>query len=218
MKNNGKKAWSKVWTGSVIAALIAAVGVFTAMVQIEKKALSEYERRNIYTAVREIPKGEKITRENYESYLCLNAVDKRIVPDTALADPEKIVGLYAKMTIDEGMLLSGGMFEEQDEITARMEQPVIAGFKADDLYQVVGGVLRAGDRIHIYTVSESGLARLIWKDVFVERVFDGAGSVIAGGDGGAAAQRVNIYLDAGEVERFYTELACGTLRVVKVCE
>lgn len=35
-----------------------------------------------------------------------------------------------------------------------MEDPVIAGCKADDLYQIVGGVLRAGDRINIYQVDE----------------------------------------------------------------
>ena len=36
-----------------------------------------------------------------------------------------------------------------------MTQPVVAGFKADDLYQVVGGVLRSGDRINIYQVNEN---------------------------------------------------------------
>lgn len=217
-KTDRKVLWSRVWTGSIIAALAAALGIFAVMLQMEKKVLSEYERSGIYVAVREIPKGENITPENYAEYLCLKEVDQGVIPATALTEPEQIEGLIARVPIAEGTLLTTGMFEEQQEIIARMEEPVIAGFKADDLYQVAGGVLRAGDRIHIYTVSESGVAHLIWREIFVEQVFDSAGNAIGGGDSLSAAQRVNVYLDAGDVEQFYTELARGTLRVVKVCE
>lgn len=217
-KIDRKVLWSRVWTGSIIAALAAAIGIFAVMLQMEKQVLSEYERGGIYVASREIPKGERITSRNYRDYLCLKEVDKGVVPSTALAEPEQIEGLIARVSIAEGTLLTTGMFEEQQEILARMEEPVIAGFKADDLYQVAGGVLRAGDRIHIYTVSESGIAHLIWREIFVEQVFDSAGNAIGGEDSLSSAQRVNVYLDAGDVEQFYTELARGTLRVVKVCE
>lgn len=47
------------------------------------------------------------------------------------------------------------MFTAVNDITKDMTQPVVAGFKADDLYQVVGGVLRSGDRINIYQVNEN---------------------------------------------------------------
>lgn len=217
-KANRKLLWSRAWTGSILAALAAAIGIFAVMLQMEKKVLSEYERSGIYVAAREIPKGERITSENYADFLYLKEVDQGIIPATALTEPEQLAGLSARVSIAEGTLLTTGMFEEQQEIIARMEEPVIAGFKAEDLYQVAGGVLRAGDRIHIYTVSESGVAHLIWREIFVEQVFDSAGNAIGGGDRLSAAQRVNVYLDAGDVEQFYTELARGTLRVVKVCE
>lgn len=218
MKLNKSKLWSKAWVGTMIAALTAAIGIFAVMLQTEKKALSEYERSAVYVAVKEIPKGEVITEKNCESFLCKTELDKKVIPNTALANPEQLAGLVARISIDEGTLLTEGMFERQNEITAQMKQPVIAGFKAEDLYQVAGGVLRAGDRIHIYTVSENGLASLIWRDVFVEQVFDSGGNAIAGGDTTSSAQRINVYLDAEEVEQFYTELARGALRVVKVCE
>lgn len=217
-KMDRKVLGSRVWTGSIIAALAAAIGIFAVMLQMEKKVLSEYERGGIYVASREIPKGERITSRNYRDYLCLKEADKGVIPATALEEPGQLEGLIARVPIAEGTLLTTGMFEEQQEILARMEEPVIAGFKADDLYQVAGGVLRAGDRIHIYTVSESGIAHLIWREIFVEQVFDSAGNAIGGGDSLSSAQRVNVYLDAGDVEQFYTELARGTLRVVKVCE
>lgn len=209
---------SKIWTGGIFAAFLAAVGIFASMLQMEKKALSEYERSAIYVAAKEIPKGTALTKENYEEFLCLKELDKGVVPITALKEPDQIKELVSGMDIDEGTLLTTGMFESQSSITAHMNQAVIAGFKADDLYQVVGGVLRTGDRINIYTVAENGMTNLIWKEVFVQQVFDSGGNAIAGGDMSSSAQRINVYMDAEDVERFYTELAGGALRVVKLCE
>lgn len=206
------------WIGSMITAFVAAVGIYAMMLQTEKRMLSEYERGEIYVAAKEIPKGTLVDRSNIGEYLVKKELEKGAIPAAALTGPEQIDGLIAGWTIDEGTFLTSGMFETRNEITEKMQQPVIAGFKADDLYQVAGGVLRAGDRIHIYTVLENGAARLIWSEVFVQQVFDSAGKSIKEGDALASAQRVNVYLDAADVEYFYTELARGTLRVVKVCE
>lgn len=214
----GKTVLSKAWTGGIIAALAVSIGMFAAMLHMEKKALSKYERADIYVAAREIPGGLAITEENQSLYLTLREVDKSCVPDTALQKPEQISGLVAGRRIEEGVLLTSGMFENKNEIKAQMNQPVIAGFKADDLYQVAGGVLRPGDRIHIYTVSETGEAGLVWENIYVEQVFDSSGRAIENTDRATAAQRMNVCLDAADVERFYTELARGGLRVVKVCE
>jgi hypothetical protein len=218
MKTGRKIVWARVWTGSIIAAFVAAAGIFLVMLQMERKMLSEYEHGAIFVAAKTIPKGQTITEENYGDFLCLKEIELGCVPATALQSREQLVNLVAREDIEEGVLLTTGMFEGRNEITAGMSEPVIAGFKAEDLYQVVGGVLRAGDRIHIYTVTENGQTSLIWSRVFVQQVFDSGGNVIAGGDDSSSAQRINVYLDAGDVEQFYTELARGTLRVAKVCE
>ncbi len=213
-----KQTWSKVWTGSIFAAFIAAVSIFVVMLHMEQKLLSEYEKGMVYVAAASIPKGTFVTKQNAERYLRLVEVDKRIIPKTALQTLEQLEGLVSVGSIEEGVMLSEGMFEPWNDIVADMEEPVVAGFKAEDLYQVTGGVLRAGDRIHIYTVSQSGQAGLIWENVYVEQVFDSGGTVIKSGDTTSAAQRLNVYLDAKDVEHFYSELAKGTLRVVKVCD
>ena len=120
------------------------------------------------------------------------------------------------------------MFTAVNDITKDMTQPVVAGFKADDLYQVVGGVLRSGDRINIYQVNENAdnwtdassdtAASLVWGNVFVQEVFASAGAVISTSDSTTPAQRVNIYMDNDNVAAFYAALAQGSLRVVKICE
>lgn len=211
-----QKVDSRLKTGGVIAALLSAVVVFAVMVQMEKNILTQYEKGIIYVASTEIPRGEVVTEGNYARFFTEQQLDSSCIPATAINSPDQIRGLVAKTDIEQGVLLTAGMFEPVDEVLEAMEKPVIAGFKAEDLYQVVSGVLRSGDRVSIYSVKEEEVT-LVWQNVFVQQVFDASGTVIASGDTVTAAQRINVYLDRKDVEQFYGELAAGSLRVVKMC-
>lgn len=154
-KREEKELTADRWKrGGIVAALFAALAVFAVMLQLEKNTLTKYERGDIFVAVKEIPKGQMVTAENREQYFVRKQLDRSCIPETALCSPEQAEGLAAAFDIAAGTLLTAEMFEGLDEILGEMENPVIAGFKADDLYQVVGGVLRAGDRIHIYRIAD----------------------------------------------------------------
>lgn len=212
---------SKIWLGSIIAAGVVAIAVFAAMMQMEKNMLTKYEKGMMLKAVCAIPKGQILEKENGGQYLEVCEMDIQLIPENAVTSLEQVQGLVALYDVDAGTLVTQGMFEQVNEVLEDMEEPVVAGFKAEDMYQLVGGVLRAGDRIHIYSVRESEegvITKCVWKNVFVQEVFDQSGSIIANGDKLTAAQRVNVYLDRSDIEIFYSELAGGSLRAVKVCE
>lgn len=209
---------SKLRSGSIVTALIAAVAVFAVMLQMEKNVLTRYEKGSIYVARKQIPEGVVIRESNLSTYFDLKELDKSVIPDAALKAPEEVLNLVSRYAIDKDTLLTTGMFENLDEIQAEMKEPVIAGLKAEDLYQVVGGTLRTGDRIDIYKIDSENLSQLVWKDVYVYEAFDNTGEAIPEGDITTAAQRINIYLESAEVENFYTELSLGSLRAVKVCD
>ncbi len=197
------------------------MGVFAFLLQTEKKVLAEYEKEQVCVVRMQIARGEKITEENAGKYLAVAEIDKSIVPETALKDAEGAVGKIAVYEVEEGTVLTAGMLREEAEITGQMTEPVIAGFRAEDLYQVVGGVLRAGDRIHIYCVEQGEMAdsgKILWENVWVQQVFDQTGTAISGSDSTTSAQRINIYLDKADVSGFYSALAQGSLRAVKVCD
>lgn len=204
--------------GTILAALAASVAVFAVMVQTEEKVLSEYEKGTVFVAAKVIPRGTMITEQNRSVYFKEQELDRRSIPQTALGDPLQTQGLAAVYDIDEGTLLTGGMFEERREILEEMEEPCVIGFRAEDLYQVVGGVLRAGDRIHIYSISEEKETVLIHENVYVQAVFDQAGKQILNEDAVTAAQRINVYLDRADIAGFYTELSAGSIRVVRRVE
>lgn len=208
---------AKVKTGGTIAALTAAAAVFVCMVQMEKSILTRYEKGVIYTAAAAIHKGQVITEDNYREYFAKKELDKTCIPPTALSAPEQLYGLAAVYDIEQGVLLTEGMFESMESIRSELKEPVIASFRAEDIYQVAGGVLRAGDRVHIYYVQEQE-AVLAWESVYIQQVFDVSGKNIEAGDRTTAAQRLNIYLDKKDIEDFYTGLAKGSLRAVKVCD
>lgn len=126
--------------------------------------------------------------------------------------------MSAVYDIEEGTLLTKGMFEPMTEVLREMKEPVIASFKAEDLYQVVSGTLRSGDRIHIYQVDEAGEVTLGWENIFVQQVFDHSGLAISCEDLASAAQRINVYMDKDCMEEFYAKLATGSLRAVKVLQ
>lgn len=221
-KGKMSRKWkNRIWNGSMIAAFLAAIAVFIFLLQTEKKVLAEYEKEQVCVVVSELPKGEKVTGENVDQYIEVKEIDKRIVPVTALKSREEVIGNVPRYTIAVGTALTRGMLQEEEEITGQMEEPVIAGFRAEDLYQVAGGVLRAGDRVHIYCVAhngEDGIGEMLWENVYVQQVFDQTGAVIGGEDITTPAQRVNIYLDKENIIGFYTALAQGSLRAVKVCD
>lgn len=183
--------------------------------------LTDYEKGKIYVTASKIPRGQKITSDNWSTYLREEWLDKELIPETALTGVEEIAEMVPKAELDQGVILTTGMFRTKENMVAGMKDPVIAGLKAEDLFQVAGGILRAGDRIHIYSVDEETKeTTLKWSNVYVQEVFDQTGNVIAVGEEvtHAPAQRVNVYMDKCQVEEFYTGLSNGSLRAVKVSE
>jgi hypothetical protein len=214
--NKNKKM--KLWLGTAAAAFSVALAVFVVMLQTEKNILSGYERGEIYVAADNITSGQAITEENIESFVELKSMEKEMIPDNAVADISALAGKNADRDIDSGTILTLGMFETVNGETLGMSEPVIAGIKADDLYQFTDGVLRAGDRICIYNEDEDGNVRLKWSNIYVQQVFDGSGRTIAVNDTENAAQRINVYMDKSDIEEFYTDISSGTVRVVKQCD
>ncbi len=221
LSNRKQTTKNRIWSGSVLAAFIAAAAVFGVMLQTEKKVLAEYEKETVYVAAVDIPRGEELTPENIGDYVMPQEIDQRIVPQTAVTDEEKLFGEVTVCTIGKGSVITLEMTESRNQILSEMAEPVIAGFRAEDLYQAVGGVLRAGDRIHIYCIDkeeEQQNANPTWQNLFVQQVFDQNGNSIRGEDTTTPAQRINIYMDNENVEDFYKNLAKGSLRVVKICD
>ncbi|MBQ7918950.1 MAG: SAF domain-containing protein [Lachnospiraceae bacterium] len=204
---------------TILIALLASIVTFVVLLNMEKNMLNDYERGPVWILKEEMPAGTECTAENITRYMEPMQVDKQSIPDKYIEDLNVLAGLRSVITLPKGSILTEAMFTGERDDIAEMDAPVIAGCKAEDLYQLVSGSLRKGDMINLYTVNEEeGQTSLLWENVRVYEVFDSAGKSIAVTDEETAAARINILLEKEYAERFYTELNNGSLRVVKVCE
>lgn len=203
--------------GVILVAFIAAVATFFVFLNIEKNALKAFEKVPVWSAGSDLVKGLEITEKSLAECLVRVEVDKNRVPAEMVEDPMKLVGKRTVFSIPEGTILTPGMFTDEEAYRSGMYQPVIAGCKGDDLFQLVSGVLRKGDLVHIYTVNdELDETYMLWENIMVYQVFDTAGNSISNEDTITPAARVNLLLEEGYTEQFYNELNSGTLRLVKV--
>lgn len=210
MKNKNK---TQTKYGLIIAALLTAAATFAIMTYFQRQALSDFEKKDIYVALCDIPRGTVITDENASLYLAVKSVDAGCIPESALSDAGKINGLSPVFDISEGTLLTTGMFTDADDVISEMESPVLAGFKTDDLSKAVSGVLRAGDRIDIYSSDpETGEGRLLCSNVYVECGYDSSGNPASGS---SASVMFNVYLESKDALAFYEGLKSGYMYVVK---
>lgn len=215
-ERNRKKS---VLPGVIFVAFVAAMATFFILLQIEKNTLSAYEKVTVWAAKCELADGLEISEQGLDEYFERVEIDKSKVPKDLVEDTSELVGMRSAIRIPQGSILTGSMFSGEDEYVSHLHNPIIAGCKSDDLFQLVSGVLRKGDMVHIYTVNEElGETYLLWENVMVYQTFDTAGNMILSEDTTTPAARVNLLLEEGYAEQFYNELNNGSLRVVKVWE
>lgn len=205
-----------IWLSTLALALLSAIVVYVLLLNIEKNLLTGYEKETIWAVKAEFPEGKKIVEDEMEVYFEQVEMDKKLIPLDVIREVKDYVGYTASIQLGKGTVICQTMFSDSVQISSDMESPVLVGCKAEDLSQVVSGTLRAGDIINIYTINEEGIARLIWREVMVYQTFDSAGNEIMGDDTDSTTLRVNLILEEEQIELFYTELAQGLFKVIKL--
>ncbi len=218
MKRVGMANRYRMWLKCSLAAFVTSVALFLVLLQMEKNTLADFERTGVLVARAEIPKGMDLTADNINQYVEICEIDRACVSECFVTDKEALLDLASLYQIDKGSFLTRGMFQGQEQILENMDNPVIVGLKTEDLEQMVGGVLRKGDWIDIYSLNEEGVAEQLWQRLYVQQSFDSSGTPVDIGDKKTAVSRINVYIDSREVKRFYKGISAGTLRVVKHVE
>lgn len=214
-----KKGKRSILPGVILIAFAAAMGTFFLLLHMEKNALSAYEKTYVWCAKSELAEGLEITQASLAECFVQVEIDKSKVPGGLVGNPEELIGKRTDIVISRGSIVTEAMFTGEGEYISGLYSPVVAGCKGEDLFQLVSGVLRKGDRVHVYTVNEElGETYLLWENIMVYQAFDTAGNVIATEDTVTPAARINLLLEEGYAEQFYNELSKGSLRVVKVWE
>ncbi len=215
--NRRESKKKRILPGIIIAAFLASIATFFILLNVERNALKDFETVTVWVTTCELAEGMEMTKMGIGECLTQMEIDKNKVPAKRVESAETLINKYTELNIPQGTILIETMFSDDESFRMNINNPVIAGCKGDDLFQLVSGVLRKGDLVHVYMVNkEMGETYMLWENVLVYQVFDASGNLIPPEDILTPAARVNLLIEEGYTEQFYNELDKGSLRLVKV--
>ena len=98
-----KKTTRKIFPGIIIIAFITAAITFFLLLNIEKNLLSNYEKGIVWVAAADLKEGLEISNTNLEACFVQVEIDKKVIPESAIADIHDLDGGYSvKLGIDYG--------------------------------------------------------------------------------------------------------------------
>lgn len=205
--------------GSLVLAFLAAISIFVVLVSMERKMLADFEKEKVWVVAKPLLEGQRITEELAQQSLEQREIDKGAVSEDAILDLAGIIGKKVRIPLTKGMVIARSELIDVNEVEASMKEPVLVGVRVEDLYQVVGGVIREGDQIHIYSVEEeTGEVYIKWERLQVADTFDASGNRIEKWDNEKNATRFNVYLEKADVESFYEGLSARNMWAALACE
>lgn len=221
-ENDGdvKAAKGGVSAKVILYSIIVTAALYAVLVFIEKSIVNSDDRSPVYVAVKEVPQNMEISEINITEYFKLVDRPDSVIPDGCIVQDTGLIGHITDRTISKNEIVTVTSLSTRDERTKDIVHPIEVSLNASNLSQFVGGVLRTGDYINIwsvksYTVNGEDVTetKQICSHAYVTRAFSSSGEAAAEGDSDMAAMIVNIVIPEEQEEEFNAAIVEGTLRV-----
>ena len=205
----------------LVYSFIVTITVYALMLFIERTVLSSDDYTTVYVAQTDIGRNTVITADNSGVLFAAKERKSDWLPDNCITDISQLVGMMTVQDIVKNEVMTGRAVSAQDRRAVGIESPIEVAMNANNLSQVVGGILREGDRINIWSVVETNnngtsnvVAEKICDYAYVTRVFTAAGIQVNGDSGNdSAAMVINIIIPEEKEPEFNIALEKGTLRI-----
>lgn len=206
--------------------IIAAAALYAILIVTEKSLIKQEEQILVYVAVDDVPEMIFITEENFDNYFAQEKRPISTLPEGTVTDVELIMESFTKCSIYKNQTLIAGMFKSEKSYIDNIENPVEVSFTAGSIAQTVGGVLRAGDLINIWSVSsvsENGVKKtsvnIICEGAYVSRAFTSTGVEVKRDSKDEASTTVINIIIPSEYEKAFNEaISTGSLRISRIVD
>lgn len=207
-----------------IYCLIATFILYALIVAVEKAIVSSDEKKPVYVAAMDIKESLLITEDNFDKYFKLEERIIDTLPDGYITDKNMLIGYITDRELLAKEIAVTDIFVKEQNLIATIDNPVEVSLNASNLAQVVGGVLRTGDFINIWsvkTINKNGVQTIeavpIYEGAYVTRAFTSSGEEISRDNQEEASTMViNIVIPAEQEEAFNKAIAEGTIRLGRV--
>ena len=204
----------------VLYCIVVTAVLYVILIFIEKSIVNADDRKEVYVTVKEVPANLEITKANISDYFRLEDRPESVIPDGCITQDIQLLGHITDRVIQNNEIITVSSLSTQDERTKDIEHPIEVSLNASNLSQFVGGVLRTGDYVNVWSVRTDTVngekvtqTKNICSHAYVTRTFSSSGEAAGEGDSDIATMIINIVIPAEQEEEFNTAIAEGTLRV-----
>lgn len=204
----------------ILYCIIVTLVLYILMIFIEKSIVNADDKKEVYVAVKQVPDNFEITVSNIADYFKLEDRPESAIPDGCITQDVQLVGFITDRVILKNEIVTTASLSTQDERTKDIAHPIEVSLNASNLAQLVGGVLRTGDYINIwsvksYTVNGEKMTETknICRHAYVTRTFSSSGEAATDENSDVATMIINIIIPAEQEKEFNTAIVEGTLRV-----
>lgn len=204
---------------------IITILLYIIMVFVEKVIINAEDTILVYVSASDIEKDVDITWDNFDMYFKQEYRAISTLPGKIVTNANALVGMITDRQIQENEVITMDSFSSVDNRVKGIVNPVEISFNVANIAQVVGGVLREGDYINIWsvkTVRENGYndtkAEQICRLAYVTRAFTSTGAEVGRGveNSDEATVVINIIISAKDEAAFNKAIVDGTVRVSRV--
>ncbi|MBE6047150.1 MAG: hypothetical protein E7213_01875 [Clostridium sp.] len=196
--------------------LVVTVVSFLLILFIENKIYNPEGTTSVYVVKEEkIEKGCIIDEKNFDELFDVQKRRSDQIPKVYLENKEDIYNHRLNQDIYENQVVTCDKFDDLDDELSEISEKRLTTFKAGNISNVVGGMLRAGDKVDIILTSKNQSITIL-EDAFISEVRTSDGVKIDKLDKTKSAQIITFTMDISDVEKLEAAEAQGTINLAKV--
>lgn len=210
--NKEKRAKTKRIAGSVIVSII----VWLVFLYIANSILNESKHVQVYRARVDIEDGTKLTTANLSDMVEQYSISEDLLPDGYITDEAELVDVFTNRSYKAREVITRDGVSTEESMTKHIENPIEISVAVSSIDAAVGGILREGDYINIYSINgkvQSASATLMVSNAYITKALDANGVELSRTDKESTATVINLIIPMSIEERFNKELVAGTIRM-----
>lgn len=195
---------------------LGALGVFIALLYLEKNIMAPNGLREVIVAKIDIPESQLITDSNYNDFFEVVERDLTTISENAITSSDLIVNKILKNGALKGNYVSEDELLNKDSLLTKIENPVEFSIMATDIGQVVGGTIREGDIISIGVIDGTSKDYVEAKEIaYVRKALKSDGTEIDRFEEGTAVV-INVITSKEDRANIEGKIAKGKVSISKI--
>ena len=210
--NKEKRDRLKRIGGSIIVGLV----VWGALLLAANSIINESKHVEVCIAKTDIPNGTKITMQNAVEFIETVSIAENQLPNGYIDSIDKLDNVFVGRDYLAREIITSSTLSSEESMTKHIVNPIEVSVAVSSIDAAVGGILREGDYINIYSVNSSAVnseVNLITKNAYITKALDSNGMEVKRGDTQLKATVINLIIPMDIEERFNKELLAGTVRM-----